>query len=132
MAGSRKNIKNYDIKYKMDICEEYLNLIKQNPSISKKQFAKDKGIKTTTFYDWINTYSSYQNNKDNSEEISTSNNDLTPIPKFVRLSNNEDDAFKISTNKDVSLEFSDINIDMFMMSNLTTLVELGILFCFVI
>ena len=86
MAGSRKNIKNFDISYKMAICEEYLELIKQNDSLSKRDFAISKGIKPTTFYDWINTYSSYRDNKSNDEEITTTNSELTPVPKFVQLS----------------------------------------------
>lgn len=121
MAGSRKNIKNFDISYKMAICEEYLELIKQNDSLSKRDFAISKGIKPTTFYDWINTYSSYKDNESNDEEITTVNNELTPVPKFVQLSKNEDDdtykANKDNDNKiilrykDVSLEFNDTNID---------------------
>ena len=123
MAGSRKNIKNFDISYKMAICEEYLELVKQNDSISKRNFAISKGIKPTTFYDWINTYSFYQNNENNNDEIITTKNELTPVPKFVQLSKNEDDdAYKAPANKsndnkivlrykDVSLEFDDANID---------------------
>ncbi len=121
MAGSRKNIKNFDISYKMAICEEYLELIKQNDSLSKRDFAISKGIKPTTFYDWINTYSSYKDNKSNDEEITTVNNELTPVPKFVQLSKNEeDDTYKANKDndnkiilryKDVSLEFNDTNID---------------------
>ena len=121
MAGSRKNIKNFDISYKMAICEEYLELIKQNDSLSKRDFAISKGIKPTTFYDWINTYSSYKDNESNDEEITTVNNELTPVPKFVQLSKNEEDntykANKDNDNKiilrykDVSLEFNDTNID---------------------
>ena len=121
MAGSRKNIKNFDISYKMAICEEYLELIKQNDSLSKRDFAISKGIKPTTFYDWINTYSSYKDNESNDEEITTVNNELTPVPKFVQLSKNkEDDTYKVNKDndnkiilryKDVSLEFNDTNID---------------------
>ena len=121
MAGSRKNIKNFDISYKMAICEEYLELIKQNDSLSKRDFAISKGIKPTTFYDWINTYSSYKDNESNDEEITTVNNELTPVPKFVQLSKNEeDDTYKANNDndnkiilryKDVSLEFNDTNID---------------------
>ena len=121
MAGSRKNIKNFDISYKMAICEEYLELIKQNDSLSKRDFAISKGIKPTTFYDWINTYSSYKDNESNDEEITTVNNELTPVPKFVQLSKNEEDntykANKDNDNKiilrykDISLEFNDTNID---------------------
>ena len=121
MAGSRKNIKNFDISYKMAICEEYLELIKQNDSLSKRDFAISKGIKPTTFYDWINTYSSYKDNESNDEEITTVNNELTPVPKFVQLSKNkEDDTYKANKDndnkiilryKDVSLEFNDTNID---------------------
>ena len=121
MAGSRKNIKNFDISYKMAICEEYLKLIKQNDSLSKRDFAISKGIKPTTFYDWINTYSSYKDNESNDEEITTVNNELTPVPKFVQLSKNEeDDTYKANKDndnkiilryKDVSLEFNDTNID---------------------
>lgn len=121
MAGSRKNIKNFDISYKMAICEEYLELIKQNDSLSKRDFAISKGIKPTTFYDWINTYSSYKDNESNDEEITTTNSELTPVPKFVQLSKNkEDDTYKVNKDndnkiilryKDVSLEFNDTNID---------------------
>ena len=121
MAGSRKNVKNFDISYKMAICEEYLKLIKQNDSLSKRDFAISKGIKPTTFYDWINTYSSYKDNESNDEEITTVNNELTPVPKFVQLSKNEeDDTYKANKDndnkiilryKDVSLEFNDTNID---------------------
>ena len=121
MAGSRKNVKNFDISYKMAICEEYLELIKQNDSLSKRDFAISKGIKPTTFYDWINTYSSYRDNKSNEDEITTVNNELTPVPKFVQLSKNEDDdTYKVNKDndnkiilryKDVSLEFNDTNID---------------------
>ena len=122
MAGSRKNIKNFDISYKMAICEEYLELIKQNDSLSKRDFAISKGIKPTTFYDWINTYSSYRDNESNDDEITTVNNELTPVPKFVQLSKNEEDVtYKADKDnndnkiilryKDVSLEFNDTNID---------------------
>ena len=122
MAGSRKNIKNFDISYKMAICEEYLKLIKQNDSLSKRDFAISKGIKPTTFYDWINTYSSYRDNESNDDEITTVNNELTPVPKFVLLSKNEEDVtYKADKDnndnkiilryKDVSLEFNDTNID---------------------
>ena len=121
MAGSRKNIKNYDISYKMTICEEYLKLVKQDSSISKRDFAISKGIKPTTFYGWINTYSSYQDNNINDDEIVTTNNKLTPVPKFVQLTKNDEELDNsISNNndnkvilryKDVSLEFDNDNID---------------------
>lgn len=117
MAGSRLNIKNYDIKYKMDVCEEYLTLIKDNPLLSKKSFALERGLKPTTFQDWIRSYIAYKNNNGNDGVIATTN-EVTPLPKFIQISQEEDkpvntnSASKITLRyKDVSLEFDDTNFD---------------------
>lgn len=119
MAGSRLNIKNYDIKYKMDVCEEYLTLSKDNPSLSKRSFALERGIRPTTFQDWIHSYITYKDNNDNSDDgVIATTNKITPLPKFIQISQEEDkpvdnnSASKITLRyKDVSLEFDDTNFD---------------------
>ena len=117
MTGSRLNIKNYDIKYQMDVCEEYLTLSKDNPSLSKRSFALERGIRPTTFHDWIHSYITYKDNNDNGGIIATTNK-ITPLPKFIQISQEEDkpinnnSASKITLRyKDVSLEFDDTNFD---------------------
>lgn len=121
MAGSRLNIKNYDIKYKIELCEEYLELLSQGLSTSKRQFATDKGVKPTTFYDWINAYLKYQakNGDDGVIVTSTNNNEESSLPKFIQIS--EEPTIPITPTvkdnkvilryKDVSLEFDEANID---------------------
>lgn len=118
MAGSRLNIKNYDIKYKMDVCEEYLTLIKDNPLLSKRSFALERGLKPTTFQDWIRSYIAYKNNNNSDDGVIATTNKITALPKFIQISQEEDNpvnnnsASKITLRyKDVSLEFDDTNFD---------------------
>lgn len=112
MAGSRLNIKNYDIKYKMDVCEEYLTLIKDNPSISKRNFALERGLKPTTFQDWIRSYIAYKNNNDNGDDgVIATTNKITPLPKFIQISQEEDKPVNNNSASKITLRYKDVSIE---------------------
>lgn len=112
MAGSRLNIKNYDIKYKMDVCEEYLTLIKDNPSISKRNFALERGIRPTTFQDWIHSYITYKDNNDNSDDgVIATTNKITPLPKFIQISQEEDKPVNNNSASKITLRYKDVSLE---------------------
>lgn len=41
MAGTRANIPNYDVSFKLSIYEEYLEWQNNNPGLTKKEYANN-------------------------------------------------------------------------------------------
>ena len=112
MAGTRANIPNYDVSFKLSICEEYLEWQKNNSSLTKKDYASSKGIKYNTFLDWIRTYKNYQDNKHNNV-IPISGTVDNKVPKFIELSKDdykEETVNTTATNK-VTLKYKDVSIE---------------------
>lgn len=114
MAGSRANILNYEVSYKISICEEYYEKLKNNQNLAKKEFANDKGIKYTTFLDWLNKYQHYQDNIQNNNVITVKNDSDIKTCKFVEIS--KDDILQETINKDniankVILKYKDVSLE---------------------
>lgn len=113
MAGSRANILNYEVSYKISICEEYYEKLKNNQNLAKKEFANDKGIKYTTFLDWLNKYQHYQDNTKNNNVITVKNNSNNKTCKFVEIS--KDDILQETINKDIAnkviLKYKDVSLE---------------------
>lgn len=114
MAGTRANIPNYDVSFKLSICEEYLEWQNDNPGLTKKDYATSKGIKYNTFLDWIRTFKNYQDNKRNNNVIPISNDTNTRVPKFIELTKddykNETTTTMSNTGK-VTLKYKDVSIE---------------------
>ena len=85
---------------------------KNNPSLTKKDYASSKGIKYNTFLDWIRTYKNYQDNKHNNV-IPISGTVDNKVPKFIELSKDdykEETVNTTATNK-ATLKYKDVSIE---------------------
>ena len=105
---------NYDIAYKINVCEEYYKRIASDSTITKIAFAKEKDIKYTTFLTWLDIYNNQKLNKENDGAIHTSSTKEITVPKFIEISERTiedvDNKSKPDTGK-VVLKYKDIALE---------------------
>jgi len=113
----------FDSSFKISMCEEFFQRKKEDPSLKMITFANEKGIKKTTFYDWIRTYLEYQNN--NSGVITTTAIEDNAVPKFVEITDRSVIDEVITSNKDnnVTLKYKDTSLE-FDINNLDKVMEI--------
>lgn len=123
---ARTKFQNYDASFKIAMCEEYFLRKTQQPYLKALEFAKEKGIKKSTFYDWTKAYSDYMKTSGNDGLIITSNNDEVTVPKFIEISDRVESTVKAQAsqgNNNITLKYKDALLE-FDVNNLDKVMEI--------